>query len=268
MIDWDDAFDNGGYVPGSADLPDHWARAATAFREAAGSRAEFDIPYGEGARNLFDLFHPDGEAAGLAVFVHGGYWRRFDKSYWSHLAAGPLAHGLAVAMPSYTLAPEARIQQITTEVAAAIAAAASRVSGPVRLIGHSAGGHLVSRMASADGPLASSERARVARVVSLSGLHDLRPFVGTKMNDDLRLDLEEAVAESPALAKPFAGLPVTFWVGAAERPEFLRQNRLAAEAWSSAGGAVHDRYEPGKNHFSVVDSLSDPESPLVTELLA
>src|SRR3546814_5563195 len=53
--------------------------------------------------------------AGLAVFVHGGYWMAFDKSSWSHLAAGAVARGWAVALPSYTLCPEARISDRSEE---------------------------------------------------------------------------------------------------------------------------------------------------------
>lgn len=265
MIDWDDAFENGAYVPGSAQLPDHWSAAAAAFRQTA--RAELDIAYAAGPRTQLDLFRPEHEAQGLVVFVHGGYWRRFDRTYWSHLAAGPLAHGWVVAMPSYTLAPQARLSQITAEIGQAVTAAADRVAGPVRLIGHSAGGHLVSRMACAAGPLAEPLRARLKKVVSLSGLHDLRPFLHTKMNVDLRLDENEAKAESPALQDPIQGLAVTFWVGAAERPEFLRQTRLAAERWAARGAVVHDRYEPGKNHFNVVEGLGKPDGPLVAELL-
>ena len=47
------------------------------------------------------------------VFVHGGYWMKFDRSYWSHFSEGLTARGWAVAMPSYTLAPEARIGSMT-----------------------------------------------------------------------------------------------------------------------------------------------------------
>jgi acetyl esterase/lipase len=52
------------------------------------------------------------------VFVHGGYWLRFGRGDWSHLAAGPVARGWAVALPSYTLAPAARIAAITAEIGA------------------------------------------------------------------------------------------------------------------------------------------------------
>jgi len=264
-IDWDEAFDNAGHVPEAAELAGQWAEAAAAFRGAA--RAELDIDYGAGARNRFDLFRPEGEAVGLVVFVHGGYWHKFDKSFWSHLAAGPLAAGWAVAMPSYTLAPEGRISGMTAEVAPAVGAAAARVDGPVRLIGHSAGGHLVSRMACAGGPLGADVAARLDRVVSLSGLHDLRPLLGTKMNDILGLTPQEAAAESAALLAPRMDLDVLFWVGAAERPEFLRQTRLIAETWGEAGARARDHYDPGHNHFTVVGELGRRDSALVRALV-
>lgn len=264
-IDWDAAFDNMGHVPDAAERMARGAEQAAAFRGAA--RAELDLAYGPGPRNRFDLFRPEGNAVGLVVFVHGGYWHKFDKSFWSHLAAGPLAAGWAVAMPSYTIAPEGRISQMTGEVAQAVAAAAERVAGPIRLIGHSAGGHLVSRMACAGAPLAADVAARLERVVSLSGLHDLRPLLDTKMNDILALTGEEAAAESAALLAPRMDLDTLFWVGAAERPEFLRQTRLIAEVWGEAGARARDHYDPGHNHFSVVAELADPGSDLVRELI-
>lgn len=267
MIDWDDAFDNSGYVAGADSMAAQWADAAAAFRgalETAG-RAELDLAYGPAARNRVDLFRPEGEPAGLVVFVHGGYWHKLDKSFWSHLAAGPLAAGWAVAIPSYTLAPAARIAAITREIQAAIEFAAARFDGAVRLAGHSAGGHLVSRMACADIELPAELQARLDKVVSISGVHDLRPLTQTSMNEILRLDDAEAAAESPALKRPIDGIDVALWVGAGERPEFLRQTRLLAERWRRPG--VSDHYEPGKHHFSVVEGLADAASPLSAELL-
>lgn len=265
MIDWDDAFAISDHVPGAELLPDRWSASAAAFRAASGGRVELDLAYGPGARNRLDLFRPEGATVGLVVFVHGGYWHKLDKSFWSHLAAGPLAAGWAVAIPSYTLAPGARIAEITREIGAAVEFAAGRVAGPLRLIGHSAGGHLVARMICDDSPLPDAVAARLARVVPLSGVFDLRPLLGTKMNDTLRLDRTEAAAESPALHDRKGEVPVTFWVGAGERPEFLRQTRAIAERWQGAG--VGDVYEPGQNHFTVLNGLARPDSALTGTLL-
>ncbi len=109
-IDWDDAFDNSGYVAGSDLFAASWSDAAANTRDALSStgQAQIDLPYGSLPRNRLDLFSPTGEPAGLVVFVHGGYWHKLDKSYWSQLARGPLSAGWAVAIPSYTLAPQAQ----------------------------------------------------------------------------------------------------------------------------------------------------------------
>jgi acetyl esterase/lipase len=269
MIDWTDAFDNSSYVPGSKDLIPIWTEAAANARTALPeAQIETDIPYGATEREKLDLFLPDTTPRGLIVFVHGGYWQMNDKSMWSHLAAGPLAHGWAVAMPSYTLAPEAEIATITRQIAAAIGVAAGRVDGPVRLIGHSAGGHLVSRMVCDPSPLDLETLARIDAVTSLSGIHDLRPLTMAAMNENLRLTDKSAAAASPVLYEPQKHIPVRFWVGAAERPELIRQTRLIAEAWALKGGKVSDTYEPSHNHFTVVAALEDPQSPLTTHLCA
>ena len=264
MRDWDDEFANGAYIPGSEGLPALWAANAAAYRRAV--RIDEDIPYGPSARERLDLIWPDGPCRGLVVLVHGGFWLRFFKSDWTDLAEGARANGWAVALPGYVLAPEARISAITRQIGAAIGTAAALVEGPLRLIGHSAGGHLVARMICEDSPLAPPVRARIAKVVSLSGLHDLRPLQRARMNDDLRLTDAEAVLESPALRRPLADARLTCWVGADERPEFLRQSRLMAMIWD---GLARTRLveEAGRNHFSILTGLTRPDSPLVAELL-
>jgi len=263
-MDLDAAYDNGGHIPDSASYPDRWAGAAADWRsvEAALGRARLNLPYGPGARQRFDLFYPAGRPAGLALFVHGGYWRRFGREDWSHLAAGCTGAGWACAVPSYTLAPEARIAAITGEIAAAVTASAAQVPGPIALAGHSAGGHLVARMAMANGPLAGDVAGRVTRVVPISPLSDLRPLLRTSMNAALRMDAAEAAAESPVLGAPRDGVAVTVWVGADERPAFRDQARWLGAAWG-----VRVRQAAGRHHFDVIDALRDPASAMVADLL-
>jgi acetyl esterase/lipase len=270
ISDWNDAYTNSTYIPGGSSYADRWKQLATDFRDEMGKagRLEADIPYGANQRNRFDLFLPADAPRGLVVFVHGGYWMSFDKSYWSHLARGSLDHGYAVALPGYVLCPQARIFEIVRQVADGIAAAAGRISGPIHLAGHSAGGHLVSRMISSSTPLPGEVASRIAKTVSISGLHDLRPLMNTKMNETLRLDLAEARAESPALLEPIDGIDLTCWVGSAERPEFLRQNGLLENLWSSFDVRLSSIEEPGRHHFDVIEGLTDANHPLVRTLLA
>ncbi|GMG81142.1 alpha/beta hydrolase [Paralimibaculum aggregatum] len=259
-IDWETAYDNRAAVPGAGDLPEVWTAAAQRFVAETGIAPEA-VAYGPGARNRVHLLRPAGEAAGLAVFIHGGYWMRNGPEMFHHLAAGALARGWAVAMPGYTLCPDASIAGIGREVAAAVERAAERVPGPIRLSGHSAGGHLAARLACA-GMLPEGTAERVAGVLSISGLHDLRPLMRTPMNPVLQLDLAMARAESPALREPLPGVPVTAWVGAAELPALRAQARLIAGIWALQGADVCHVEDAGHDHFSVIEALADPESPI------
>lgn len=268
--EWNDAFTNGAYITDGSAYPAKWAALAAEFREKAASanRLRANISYGPHERNRYDLYLPEGSPKGLVVIVHGGYWLAFDKSFWSHLAAGPLAHGFAVAMPSYVLSPEAKISGITTQIGAAITAAAGEIGGPIHTIGHSAGGQMVTRMVSRTSPLSKNVLSRIKKTVSLSGLHDLRPLIKTSMNEKFGLDIEAARDESPALLEPIDGIDVTCWVGADERPEFLRQNALLANVWSGFDIAISSVEEQGRHHYNVIDGLMDAEHRLVKTLLA
>lgn len=269
VMDWDDAYANGANIAGGDRWPGVWVEPARAFRQLLETedRARLDLRYGDQTRNRLDLFLPEGTPKGLVVFVHGGFWMKLDKSFWSHLAAGPLAHGHAVAMPSYTLCPDIRIAGIVREVAQAIEMAATEVDGPVRLTGHSAGGHLVARMICQASPLAESIKERVANTVSISGLHDLRPMMRTAMNLTLAIDGAEAATESPAIVEPMDGARLCCWVGGNERSEFLRQNALLANVWTGLGASTMVVEEPDRHHFNVIDGLADPDHPLTRTLL-
>ncbi len=265
ITDFDDAYTNGAYIEDAHLYPARWAQSARDFREQLpkGCSVYRDVAYGESSRQKLDLFRPAGTAHGLVMFVHGGYWMKFAKEDWSHLASGAVQRGWAVAMPGYTLAPNASLTEMGREIAMAIHHAAATVAGPIALVGHSAGGHLVTRQISTGSTLAPSVLRRIAHVVSISGVHDLRPLMKTKMNATLHLQEDEAVRESPALQQPVVSVPVTCWVGADERPEFIRQSQLLANIWTGSG--LEASYWPSKNkhHFNVIDDLCEPDSELL-----
>lgn len=254
----DDAYANAAYIPEAERYPERWQASAGEYR--GGGVLLSEMAYGAGERQVMDIFRPTGTAQGLLVFVHGGYWLRFDRTYWSHLAAGAVARGWAVAMPSYDLCPSVGIPDITRQIAAAVEKAAEVVESPIRLAGHSAGGHLVARMAM-PGVLPEPVAARIAHVMPISPVADLRPLMQTSMNADLGITEEIAARESPALGKPM-DVPVTVWVGGDERPAFLDQARWLAEAWN-CGHVV----AKGRHHFDVIAPLADPDSDLVACLL-
>lgn len=256
MTDLSRDYQNSAFIAGGDAYYPRWQAEAAAFRAALGDRAELNISYGPGARQGYDLFHPEGTPKGLMVFVHGGYWLACGREDYSHLAAGAVARGWACALPSYTLAPEGRIAEMTQEVAQAVRAASARIPGPVVVTGHSAGGHLSARMGCTDLGLP------VARVVPISPLADLAPLMQTDMNGQLRIDAQEVATESPSRRTLQPGTKAHVWVGGQERPVFLWHARTLSEAWDCPWTV-----DPGKHHFDVIDGLTDPASPLMSACL-
>ncbi len=269
MTDWDAAYDNRKHVGDAEDIIACWAGLAADYRRsvADSNTAKFDITYGGKPREKFDLLVPENPPNGLVIFIHGGYWRALDKSCWSHFAPAFLSRQRALCIVGYSLAPDVKIRDITKQVSAAIIKAAGIIDGPIHLVGHSAGGHLVTRMMCSDSTFPDNVASRVKHVVSISGLFDLRQLLKTELNNTLRLDEEEAIAESPALQKPKLDCSLTCWVGGDELPEFLRQNELLTDSWNLPEDKYKTVCEPGKNHFTVVDTLADPQSALVKEVL-
>jgi arylformamidase len=260
MIDLNDAYANAAYIEGASDYPPRWAAASDTLHRDLGDRAELGVTYGPSERQAYDFFQPDTPAKGTLIFVHGGYWRMLDRSSWSYLAKGALARGWAVAMPSYDLCPQVRIAGITQQIAQAVQAIAARTSGPISLVGHSAGGHLVARML-APGMLPKAVVDRLHHVIPISPVSDLEPLCETDMNDDFQMDVGMAAAESPLL-QPAPKTRVTVWVGGDERPVFLDQAMWLADAWQCDQVVTKDEH-----HFNVIDALSDPDSEMLNRLI-
>jgi acetyl esterase/lipase len=257
----DDAYANAAYIDGAEDYPPRWQKAAAAFRKKLGFRSQKGISYGDSDREVYDFLEPEGVSRGTVVFVHGGYWKAFAPSDWSHLAAGALARGYAVAMIGYDLCPDVRISRITAQVSKGLIEVAKRTQGPICLAGHSAGGQLVARMMD---PLVlpGDVRERISNIVSISPVADLMPLLQTSMNEILQLTDTEATAESPVNMTPPHGVNVTIWVGADERPAFIEQAEQFSRVWGAKLTAVQARH-----HFDIIDLLEDPESDMMKALL-
>jgi acetyl esterase/lipase len=144
------------------------ARHVDPARLPPGTRVFHDVHYGDGALQAFDVYAPaDARGAPVVFMVHGGGWRRGDKtargvvqnkvSHW-------LPRGIIVVSVDYPLLPDTPPLQQARDVAMALATAqrdASRWGGDPRkfvLMGHSAGAHLVS-LVSAEPALATSQGA-------------------------------------------------------------------------------------------------------------
>lgn len=214
--------------------------------------------YGPAARQTYDLAVPNGPGPHpVHVFIHGGYWQELSKKESFFAAPGFLEQGVAFAAVNYTLAPHARVAEIVDEICCALthlrehADASGLDPARITVSGSSAGAHLAA-MATLNLPLDQ----RPAALVLLSGIYDLRPLVGTYINDALRMDQAEVMAVSPAL-RDLAGFPPTLiaW-GEHETDEFKRQSRQFAQLLGEADGDVRQLEVAGRNHFDIVHNLT------------
>ncbi len=268
-------YDNRARVPDHAQVLTRWARASLAARE--GSVCHLDLAYGSGAGETLDVFpaaapaHPSAQAlAPVLVFIHGGYWRTLDKAQHSFVAPGFNADGAMVVVPNYALCPAVSVEHIVLQLTQALAwtfrhaahfgGDASRIS----VLGHSAGAHLATMMLSCRWKDVGGDLPAqlVAGALSISGVFDLEPLRQTpSLQADLQLTPSAVRRLSPAFfPRPKAGrLYAT--VGADESGEFLRQNRLIRDVWGPTAVPVCE-VVPGKNHFTVMESLADPRGRL------
>ena len=269
-IDYEAEYNNRARVPEHPEIFARWSRNAELFRAEAlkAGRAELGLSYGDTPRQSLDLFLPEaGEAAPLAIFVHGGWWRSLDPSFHSHVARGPAANGIMVAVVGYDLCPTVTIADIIEQIRRACVFLWQRFGRRIFVYGHSAGGHLAGAMVATDWPALypKAPDKLIPGGYSISGVFDLTPLIGTSVNQDLRLDAAEARKVSPVFWPLKPGHVFDAVVGGLESNEFKRQSRLIAQTWQ---GVAQTRYEEiaGKNHFTVIEALADPQSAMTARV--
>jgi len=263
----DAAYNNRAHVPDHADYFARWAQQSEATRAALKHRA--DLAYGSWPRQRLDFFPAADRNAPLMVFIHGGYWQSLDHRMFDVLARPFVQSGIAFASMGYTLCPDIDMPGLVEQVREGIAWLWGRADAlgfdreRLFVSGHSAGGHLVAMLAATDFTQRGLPRNAIKGGLSLSGLYDLEPVRLAYVNAALRLDAETARRMSPQFHLPSAdAMPLLVAVGAAELPEFVRQQRDYHAALRSAGARSAAIELPGLHHFSVADALADPQHAL------
>ncbi|GAA0590914.1 alpha/beta hydrolase [Craurococcus roseus] len=252
----DAAYNNRQAVPDAQALLDDWAAASARLR--ADRPEGLDKPYGGSERERWDLFPAADRGAPCLVFIHGGYWQRNRREDFACFAEGALGAGWSVALPGYTLTPDATIEGIAGEIGRALDWLAAEgpahgIAGPVLLSGWSAGGHLTA--------LHAGHRS-VRAALAISGIFDLEPIRDTTLNDKLALTDDQIARFSP-MRLPHTAAPMGVAYGTGELPELQRQSRDFHAARSAAGGAGPLLPVEGKNHFDIMEELRRPDGRLL-----
>jgi acetyl esterase/lipase len=134
--------------------------------------------------NLLDLYLPPNSGdCPVVVLVHGGAWVAGDKvlDFIPDVARCLARHGVAVAAPNYRLSAVARYPANARDVARAVAWVHDHIGeyggrgDRLFLMGHSAGGHLVSLLATDETFLKEVRLSRrdIKGVISVSGVYQI-----------------------------------------------------------------------------------------------
>ncbi|WJR80617.1 alpha/beta hydrolase [Bradyrhizobium sp. NP1] len=244
-------------VKGSADIMTDWERRSGEMRGRHAGR--LDLRYGPRERNRIDFLKARDRAPTL-LFIHGGYWQMRSKEFFTHFAAGPMAQGINVALIGYTLAPDAKLDEIVAEIHAGIDFLAKELPAlggdgeGIVVSGWSAGGHLTA--------MALSHR-HVRAGMAISGIYDLEPIRHSYLNVKLGLDEAASRRNSPMR---LAGIdkPLSLVVGGAELP--LLRKETSDFAAHRARQALPVTYEEiaGADHFSIMNELASPTGRITT----
>lgn len=270
----DELLDNRRSVPDFLVYTDRFTARSAEVRRT--TPAHLDVRYGEHPRERLDVFLPadaDGPVS-ANLFFHGGYWRSSEKERYSFLAETFVPAGAACVVVEYALIPSVDMDELIRQCRAALAhvhhhADSLGIDGDrLYVSGHSAGGQIVGLLMAAGWHGDFGLPVDVVKGgCGVSGLYDMEPIRLSYLNSTLSLDEAAARRTSAYLHEPATSAPLIVAVGGREGAEFLRQNDLMAASWGDRL-AVTTLVLDGDNHYSAVESLGDPTSPLGRAVLA
>lgn len=229
-----------------------------------------DIPYGNLSLETLDIFPAAHPNAKTQIFIHGGYWRTFDKSSFYFIADAFARYGMTTALVNYPLAPSASIDQIVSSCRKALLFLQKNLrqfnGDPSQLYvtGHSAGGHLAAMLMTESDQVFG--RCVLQGICAISGLYNLIPIQSSNINESLMMSRDVALQNSPVQLRPAEKCPIILAVGTEETDEFMAQSQELFSQWRNRVNAIQLFTLDGLNHFSILDSMAAQGSSLHQQL--
>jgi acetyl esterase/lipase len=136
-------------------------------------------------KHKLDLYLPKGKKDfPVLFFVHGGTWKSGDRKTYVKLGEAFAEHGIGTVIISYRLSPKVQHPAHIQDVAKAFAWTCDNIgkyggrADQIFCMGHSAGGHLVSLLATDESYLKAEKHsfADIKGVISISGVYTIVPL--------------------------------------------------------------------------------------------
>lgn len=240
-----------------------------------------ELSYGKDPLQKLDYWKPMQKGSPLVVFVHGGGWKRGDKSNATGKDKSEhyLQQGYAFASVNYRLVPAATVEQQAQDVADAIAHLIAHADSlgfdPNRIVlmGHSAGAHL-SALVGTDMRYLQQARLKpdaLRGIIPIDGAcYDVARQMagGGKFMQDTYIEAfgderKRQIALSPTQHAAAPNTPA-FLILHVQRPDGTAQSKELAAALKKAGTSVELRGFEGtglKGHMEINRRLGDPTYP-------
>lgn len=226
--------------------------------------------YGDHPRQTFEIFKVAGgkPAKGLAVFLHGGFWRAMDRQQSRFVAKPFLENGYDCVIAEYRLLPEFSLGDLVDDTAAMLHALADlkehyRFSDRLIVSGHSAGAHLAAfglKQATKTGL-----KTGPCSLLLFSGVFDIFPVSITSLGDELQMSAEDIARWSVYEGDADNGIDPLFLVGADETDDFRRQSIIGAQRLGRPDSA-NIYFVPDTNHLTLMTRFASDKA-LAAEML-
>lgn len=272
-----DGFIERSEIPGAV-------RAATAGEENAKVTEKLDIAYGDHAAQRLDLYQPrEARNSPVMVYIHGGGWRRGDKSAVGRKVEYFTGMGWVFVSINYRLLPEGKHPRNVADVAAALSWVHDRIAddggdpNKIFLMGHSAGAHLAALVATDDHHLKALRKdlTILKGVIPLdTNTYDLPTlmqsgaarFYGQIFGDDPEVWRDAAPLNHVAADKGIPPLLICYsrGMGGTLNPARPAQASAFAKALEAAGVAAEVVDASDRNHGEINARFGDPQDDKVT----
>lgn len=247
------------------------------------SAVERDVPYGtdEVPSRRLDVYSPDLDGAGprpVVIYVHGGGWFKGDKSKVGGKPPWLTNLGFVFVSVNYRLLPEGRHPAYAEDLATAVAWVRRRIAHyggdpeALFLMGHSAGAHLVSLVATDERFLAARGLAldAISGVIALdTNCYDIAARMRSLAPADRGLYLAAfggrptGWSDASPLTHVKAGKPIPpfLLLTAGESSSTHAQTAAFARALIAAGAGARTAAFPSETHGSLNRHLGRPDHP-------
>lgn len=228
-------------------------------------------------KHKLDLYLPkDTKDFPILFFVHGGGWRHGDKDFlgiYSAIGNTFAEHGIGAVVINYRLSPEVAHPEHVKDVAKAFAWTVNNIDkyggrkDEIFISGHSAGGHLVSLLAT-DGDYLKAEKVKpefIKGVVPISGVY--APLPERMFQSVFGTDLLERKKAFP-INHVHKGLPpFLILYGDHDFPGCDKMSTDFSKEIEKEKGEVKAVEIPKRNHISILTNLPADDDPVQRTML-